>query len=68
MTDPILVRFGHSLGLELQFRWQHCIGVGVGFSIRSSASAQLVGARGGTIGLAPVGWVGFGINLLTPTQ
>ena len=42
-------------------------GVGVGFSIRSLASAQSVGARGGTVGSAPVGWVGSSISLLTPT-
>ena len=39
----------------------------MGFSIKSLASAQSVGARGGTIGSAPVGWVGSGISLLTPT-
>ena len=63
----VSVRFGHSPGLELQFQWQHRTGVKAGFSIRSSALAQSVSARGGTVGSAPVGWVGSGISLLTPT-
>ena len=31
-------RFGKQLGLELQFRWQHCTGVRAGFFIRSPVS------------------------------
>ena len=68
MTNPVLVRFGPSLGLELQFQWQHRTDVRAGFSIRSPALAQSVGARGGTVGSALVSWVGSGISLLIPTK
>jgi len=47
-------QFDNQLGLELQFWWQHRTDVGVGFFIRSPASTQSVGARGGTVGSALV--------------
>lgn len=47
-------------------QWLHCTGIEMGFTLQMPALAHLVGASVGTVSLKPVGWVGFGIDLLTP--